>query len=56
VGAGLEVALGWGWTAKAEYLFIDLGSTNCGLNCGALVNDNASFRTSIVRGGLNYRF
>jgi len=56
VGAGLEVAIGGGWTAKAEYLFVDLGSANCGFNCGALVNDNASFRTSIVRGGLNYRF
>jgi outer membrane immunogenic protein len=56
VGAGLEVAIGGGWTAKAEYLFVDLGSANCGFNCGALVNDNISFRTSIVRGGLNYRF
>jgi len=56
VGAGLEVAIGGGWTAKAEYLFVDLGSANCGFNCGALVNDNVSFRTSIVRGGFNYRF
>ena len=56
VGAGLEVAIGGGWTAKAEYLFVDLGSANCGFNCGALVNDNISFRASIVRGGLNYRF
>jgi outer membrane immunogenic protein len=56
VGAGLEVAIGGGWTAKAEYLFVDLGSANCGFNCGALINDNVSFRASIVRGGLNYRF
>ena len=56
VGAGLEVAIGGGWTAKAEYLFVDLGSANCGFNCGALINDNISFRASIVRGGLNYRF
>jgi outer membrane immunogenic protein len=56
VGAGLEVAIGGGWTAKAEYLFVDLGNTTCGLNCGAIPNDNVSFRSSIVRGGLNYRF
>jgi outer membrane immunogenic protein len=55
-GAGLEVAIAGGWSAKAEYLFVDLGKTNCGLNCGALVNDNVSFHTSILRGGINYRF
>jgi opacity protein-like surface antigen len=56
LGTGLEVANGGGWTAKAEYLFIDLGSASCGFNCGGLANDNVTFRTSIVRGGLNYRF
>jgi len=56
VGAGLEVAIAGSCTAKAEYVFVDLGNAHCGLNCGALVNDNVSFRTSIVRGGLNYRF
>jgi outer membrane immunogenic protein len=56
VGAGLEVAIGGGWTAKAEYLFVDLGNTNCGLSCGVFPNDNVSYRTSIVRGGLNYHF
>jgi outer membrane immunogenic protein len=56
VGAGLEVALFGTWTAKGEYLFVDLGDINCGLACGALANDHASFSTHIVRGGLNYRF
>jgi opacity protein-like surface antigen len=39
VGAGLEAALATNWTAKVEYLYVDLGSFNCGLNCEAgLVN------------------
>ena len=34
VGAGLEVALPGNWTAKAEYLHVDLGRFNCGIDCG----------------------
>ena len=57
LGAGLEAALVDHWTAKVEYLYVDLGSFNCGLNCGAgLVNDNVSFKTNILRAGINYRF
>jgi outer membrane immunogenic protein len=56
VGGGLEFALGGNWTAKAEYLYVDLGSFNCGLGCGAFTPDNVSLRANVVRGGLNYRF
>jgi outer membrane immunogenic protein len=56
VGGGVEVALIGTWTAKAEYLYVDLGNFNCGLGCGAAVTDNVSFRANIVRGGINYRF
>jgi len=56
VGAGLEFALAGNWTAKAEYLYVDLGKFNCGLGCGALTTDNVSFTTNIVRAGINYRF
>lgn len=55
VGGGLEFALVGNWTAKAEYLYVDLGKFNCGLGCGQTIN-NVSFTTSLVRGGLNYRF
>jgi outer membrane immunogenic protein len=55
VGAGLEFAIAGSWTAKAEYLFVDLGKFNCGLNCGALT-DNVSFDANILRAGINYRF
>jgi outer membrane immunogenic protein len=55
VGAGLEFAIAGNWTAKAEYLYVDLGRFNCGVGCGA-ATDNVSFNTNIVRGGINYRF
>ena len=56
VGAGLEFAIAGNWTAKAEYLYVDLGKFNCGISCGAIATDNVSFTTNIVRAGVNYRF
>jgi outer membrane immunogenic protein len=56
VGGGLEFAIVGNWTAKAEYLYVDLGKNNCGLNCGVAATDNVSFTSHIVRGGINYRF
>src|SRR6202050_100267 len=32
-GAGLEFAFAPNWTAKAEYLYADLGSVTCNVNC-----------------------
>jgi outer membrane immunogenic protein len=55
-GGGVEFALVGNWTAKAEYLYVDLGNTNCGLNCGVATTDNVSFTSNIFRGGINYRF
>ena len=55
-GAGLEVALMGRWTAKAEYLYVNLGDNKCDLNCGFQAPDNVNFRTHMLRGGLNYRF
>jgi outer membrane immunogenic protein len=55
VGAGLEFAIAGHWTAKAEYLFVDLGKFNCGIGCGA-PSDNVSFNANLIRGGINYRF
>ena len=57
VGGGLEFALPSNWTAKVEYLYVDLGNNNnnCGVGCG-FPNSNVDFTTNIVRGGFNYRF
>jgi outer membrane immunogenic protein len=57
VGGGLEVALPGNWSAKAEYLHVDLGRTDCGLNCGGVAaTDNVSMHDDVVRAGLNYHF
>ena len=56
-GGGLEFIIAGNWTAKAEYLYVDLGKFNCGLACGNGANpDNVSFSTHLVRGGVNFRF
>ena len=63
-GAGVEIAFAPHWTAKAEYLFVDLPSGSCTTNC-AIQNPNGpplipniavKFNESIVRAGVNYRF
>jgi outer membrane immunogenic protein len=56
VGAGLEVGLVSNVSLKAEYLYVDLGNFNCGLNCGLAPGGNVSFTTSVFRGGANVRF
>jgi len=40
---------------KLEYLYVNLGSFDCGFACGA-ATDNVSFNANIVRAGVNYRF
>jgi len=55
VGAGVEFAINGPWTAKLEYLYVDLGNDNCG-SCGVSSPDNVSLKSNIVRGGINYRF
>jgi outer membrane immunogenic protein len=52
-GAGLEYAFMSNWSAKLEYLYVDLGSFNAGI---APIVNNVSFKENIVRAGLNYKF
>lgn len=54
-GLGIEYAMMANWSLKAEYLYADLGKFDCGITCGA-VSDNVSFKTNMIRGGVNYRF
>jgi outer membrane immunogenic protein len=65
VGAGIEGALGGGWSAKLEYLYIDLGKTELTSATAVTVGGNTfianasqTFRTTdnIVRVGLNYKW
>ena len=56
VGGGLEANITQNWTAKIEYLYLNLGSGICPTNCGAAVPINVPFNESLVRAGINYRF
>jgi outer membrane immunogenic protein len=51
LGAGLEYAFTNNWTAKVEYLYVDLGEKNV-FDSGVKVGTDFS----VVRAGLNYKF
>ena len=55
-GGGIEFGLTGNWSAKAEYLYVDLGKFNCGTACNGLPTDNVSMHDNVVRAGVNYRF
>ena len=50
-GGGLEVALMGPWSARAEYLYVDLDS-----NAYSLTGLNHGISSSVLRFGVNYRF
>jgi outer membrane immunogenic protein len=60
-GAGVEAALGGGWTGKVEYLHVDLGSFSYSYTSRTTFPFRGSFSATshvtddIVRVGLNYR-
>ena len=61
VGAGIEGMITQNWTAKLEYLYMDLGRFNNAsftLAPGSLIGVNVSskFTDNILRVGVNYRF
>lgn len=64
VGAGVEGAIGGNWTAKLEYLYVDLGRVSGSFQTtipalfGGVLSSNYSSRVTdnIVRVGLNYKF
>lgn len=58
VGAGTELALSPNWSARLEYLYVDLGTVNNTIAVAgvpALV-DSARVQMNVVRAGVNYRF
>jgi outer membrane immunogenic protein len=56
VGGGIEDAFTPNWSTKIEYLYVDLGSVDCGLACNAIVPTRVNFTSNVVRAGLNYKF
>ena len=54
-GGGIEYAIFNNWSVKTEYLYFDLGKTNCSvIDCGAPVS--VKFRGNMVKVGTNLRF
>ena len=59
IGAGIEGAIGGSWTAKLEYLYVDLGTVNntfVGVAPFAPLTTSAHVTDNILRAGINYRF
>ena len=59
IGGGIEGNLGGNWTAKAEYLYMDLGTFDTTVTVpAALIGANISSRVTdnIFRVGINYHF
>jgi outer membrane immunogenic protein len=50
LGGGIEANISGPWSAKLEYLYVDLGSG------GGVAGSEADFTANIVRAGLNYKF
>ena len=61
-GAGIEFAFAPNWTAKVEYLYVNLGNFTCPpTSCGGgtflnPVPDTVTFTENIIRAGINYKF
>jgi outer membrane immunogenic protein len=65
-GAGIEWAFADNWTAKVEYLYVDLGNSTCnnsaswGFDAPATpavaANDSVKFTESMIRAGVNFKF
>ncbi len=50
-GAGVEMGLAGNWTAKAEYLYVDLANSSFNLT-----GTNNGFSANLLRLGVNYHF
>ncbi len=58
-GAGIEGAFGGGWSAKLEYLYLDLGKTEHTfgtIGLGVIATETRRTTDNIVRVGANYRW
>jgi outer membrane immunogenic protein len=64
VGGGIEWAFAPNWTAKIEYLYVDLGNFTCPFaSCGAqnlagtvTASDTVTLTENVIRAGINYKF
>ena len=54
-GAGIETGFGVNWTARVEYLRVDLGNATSVFPLAAR-QQNVSLQLDVVRFGMNYKF
>ena len=59
VGGGIEYALGYGWSAKAEFLYVDFGTfstfTSAPFGTADVLPRDVKLKDYIWRAGLNYK-
>jgi outer membrane immunogenic protein len=59
-GAGIEVAFAENWTARIEYLFMDVSPSFTGTAPAAIgggtITENGTIKDSIVRAAINFKF
>jgi outer membrane immunogenic protein len=55
-GGGVEAAMGGGWSAKVEYLYLDLGRVTPVSGVLLIGSFNSRVTDNIVRAGFNYNF
>jgi outer membrane immunogenic protein len=57
IGSGIEAALGGNWTGRAEYLYVDLGTTSNAFTLNGIAHTySTDVQQHVFRLGLNYRF
>ena len=57
LGGGVEYAFLGNWSAKLEYLYVDLGDATCGrATCFIASDATVHFTSNVFRAGVNYRF
>jgi outer membrane immunogenic protein len=56
LGGGVEVELLAGWSAKIEYLYVDLGSRTTTYLSNPSISNASRFSANVITAGVNYHF
>ena len=56
LGGGVEVEIARGWSAKIEYLYLDLGSRTRTYLLNPLISNMSHFSANVITTGVNYHF
>ena len=56
LGGGVEVELAPGWSAKIEYLYVDLGSRTTTFLLNPPISNASRFNANVITAGVNYHF